>query len=46
MWDVLEAIERWCGDNHIIGIGLILLIAAFILSFACKTAWGEWKKRR
>ncbi len=46
MENTLEVIEKWCSDNHLIAIGLIFLIAAFILSFSCKTAWGEWKRRR
>ena len=45
MENVLDTVGNWCGDNHLIAAGLVLLIGAFILSFSCKTAWGAWKNR-
>ncbi len=46
MENVLNVLDGWCGNNHPVAIGIVLLIAAFILSFSCKTAWGAWKKRK
>jgi len=43
---MLDTLYEWCENNHPIAAGLILLVAAFILSFCYKTAWGEWKKRK
>ena len=42
---ILDTICNWCDNNHPIAIGLVLLGAAFILSFSCKTFWGAWKNR-
>lgn len=46
MEDIIDIIDKWCRDNNPVTCGLILLTAAFILSFCYKTAWGQWKKRR
>ncbi len=44
MEDILDTICKWSSDNHIVTIGLLLLVVAFILSFCFKTFWGEWKR--
>ena len=46
MKDILDVLDNWCSNNYLVAVGLVLLIAAFILSFSCKTAWGAWKNRR
>lgn len=46
MDNIIDIVDKWCSDNNPIVIGLILLAGAFILSFSCKTAWGQWKKRK
>ncbi len=46
MRDILDVLDGWCSNNHPVAIGIVLLIAAFILSFTCKTAWGAWKNRK
>ena len=46
MENILDILDRWCSNNHPIAIGIIFLLAAFILSFTCKTAWGMWVKRK
>ncbi len=43
MENMLDTVGNWSSDNHLVAIGLALLIAAFILSFFFKTFWGEWK---
>ena len=45
MDNILDTLDAWCSNNHPIAIGIVLLVAAFILSFSCKTAWGAWKNR-
>ena len=46
MENILDILDKLCSDNHVLAIGIILVIAAFILSFAFKTAWGTWIKRK
>lgn len=43
MENVLDILDNWCSNNHLIATGIVLLVAAFILSFCFKTFWGEWK---
>ena len=44
--DLLDLFNKWCNENDLVVIGLFLVVAAFILSFSCKTAWGAWKNRK
>ncbi len=46
MGNILDQLDTWSSDNHLITVGIMLLAGAFILSFTCKTAWNEWKKRK
>ncbi len=43
---ILDTLDEWCSNNHLIAVGTVLLIGAFILSFCFKTAWGAWKSRK
>lgn len=45
MSDIIDMLDK-LNYNHMVIAGLIMLAGAFILSFTCKTAWGEWKKRK
>ncbi len=44
MENILNMLDKWCG--HILAVGLVLIVAAFILSFVFRTAWGTWIKRK
>ncbi len=44
--NTLNVLNEWCENNSPVFVGIILLTAAFILSFSCKTAWGAWKNRK
>ena len=43
--DVLDVVDKFAKDNNIVLVGIMLLVAAFVLSFCYKTFWGQWKDR-
>ena len=45
MENTLDILDKWCSNNHIFATGIVLVIAAFIMSFVFKTAWGTWKRK-
>jgi hypothetical protein len=41
----LDWLENFSKEYNLIGVGLVLLLAAFLGSFLLKTAWGLWDNR-
>lgn len=46
MQTIIDMIDKWCSKNDPVLCGLLLLAAAFILSFFYQTFWGTWKSRK
>lgn len=43
--DMIDVIDKFARDNDLVLVGVLLLAAAFILSFCYRTFWGQWKDR-
>ncbi len=43
--EFLTVVDKFAKDNNLVLVGVMLLVAVFVLSFFYKTFWGQWKDR-
>ena len=43
--EFLTIVDKFAKDNNLVLVGVMLLVAVFVLSFFYKTFWGQWKDR-